>query len=48
MRFWHRRCHAAAEAAAEGRSTASSEPTRVIVIKKLEGIASRIRFLLSH
>ena len=44
LRFWHRKCHAAAF----GRSTACSEQTRVVVIKKLERIATRIRFLLSH
>ena len=51
LRFWHRRCHAAAEgraasdAAAEGRW---GEQTRLIAIKKLQRVASEGKFLLNH
>ena len=51
LRFWRRRCHAAAEgraasdAAAEGRW---GEHTRLIAIRKLQRVASEGKFLLNH
>jgi hypothetical protein len=59
LRFWHRRCHAAAEkhrlqrADARGCDQATRRPlarliARLIAIKKLERVASEGKFLLSH
>jgi len=51
LRFWHRRCHAAAEGRAASDAAAGGrwgEQARVIAMKKLERVASEGKFLLSH
>ena len=51
LRFWHRRCHAAAEGRAASDAAAGGrwgEQARVIAVKKLERVASEGKFLLSH